>query len=438
MGVGVAHIGIVAPAFPSHLAALCALADRLRACGHRVSFLLPEYCRRWVGPEHGLIPVDREHPLPLSVEAMIARASNPRGPLRFKRMLDDVARMTDVLCARLPDIIGAAGIDALLVDQMETAGALVARSMNLPYLSVACALPLDRDPALPPPFLGWAFDASEQGMKRNQGGYRVSELLMRRHRRILSQWAERFGVDARAMEACLSPLGTVAQLHEALDFPRAHPAPSLHRVGPFRSAAPERAVCQARTNTPVDVFASLGTLQGWRFSVFLNLARACRRIHRTLLITHCGQLDDRQCARLTREGAEVVANVDQREVMTTARVVVTHGGLNTVMDALDAGVPMLVLPIAFDQPGVAARVVYHGIGLSAPFRARPKALAKRLSRLLDEPGFSAAMAKVMSRGEHRQGASRACELIEAILLRQVHETRSVYSGLEARSSEVRS
>ena len=32
------------------------------------------------------------------------------------------------------------------------------------------------------------------------------------------------------------------------------------------------------------------------------------------------------------------------------------------MEALAQGVPMVAIPIGYDQPGVAARIAYHGVG----------------------------------------------------------------------------
>jgi zeaxanthin glucosyltransferase len=41
---------------------------------------------------------------------------------------------------------------------------------------------------------------------------------------------------------------------------------------------------------------------------------------------------------------------------------ITHAGLNTALEALALGVPMVAIPIGYDQPGVAARIAYHGVG----------------------------------------------------------------------------
>lgn len=54
--------------------------------------------------------------------------------------------------------------------------------------------------------------------------------------------------------------------------------------------------------------------------------------------------------------------VPQLQVLEKADLFITHGGMNSVNEALYYGVPMVVLPLATDQPTVADRVVELGLG----------------------------------------------------------------------------
>ena len=108
----------------------------------------------------------------------------------------------------------------------------------------------------------------------------------------------------------------------------------------------------------------MGSMQGARFGLFRRIVRACRPLDAQLLVSHCGGLDARQEQVLRGEGATwVCAFAQQEAVLARADAVVSHAGVNTVMDAIAARTPMLALPIAFDHPGAAARVVHAGIGL---------------------------------------------------------------------------
>ena len=60
----------------------------------------------------------------------------------------------------------------------------------------------------------------------------------------------------------------------------------------------------------------------------------------------------------------VVSIAPQIELLKRAALCITHAGLNTTLEALAEGVPMVAIPIGYDQPGVAARIAYHGVGES--------------------------------------------------------------------------
>src|SRR5262249_25999472 len=58
-----------------------------------------------------------------------------------------------------------------------------------------------------------------------------------------------------------------------------------------------------------------------------------------------------------------VAYAPQIELLKRSSLCITHAGLNTVLEALATGVPLLAIPITNDQPGVAARIAYKNVGL---------------------------------------------------------------------------
>ena len=323
-----------------------------------------------------------------STTEVIRRAANPRGPLGVLRTVSDSAALTDNTCRHVPGILSQLNVDALVADQMEPAAGLIARHLGIPFVSFACALPLERDERIPPPYLDWPYANDQAGLKRNRGGEMVASLLLRAQRATIRRWAAQFGLSGlQTLEDCLSPIGTIAQLPGALDFPRAPSARPLLQVGPLRDPPPLKPFALDIDRARPFVFMSLGTLQGHRYAIFEAVARACHRLNAQLMVAHCGGLTPRQAERL---GATwVVDFVPQRDVLAQADVCVTHGGQNTVLDALEAGKPMLVLPIAFDQPGLAARIVHHAVGIKlSPRRLSPKRIEEALQRLLTDPAYA--------------------------------------------------
>jgi zeaxanthin glucosyltransferase len=49
-------------------------------------------------------------------------------------------------------------------------------------------------------------------------------------------------------------------------------------------------------------------------------------------------------------------------LLKRAALCITHAGLNTALESLAQGVPMVAIPIGYDQPGTAARIAHHGTG----------------------------------------------------------------------------
>jgi MGT family glycosyltransferase len=58
----------------------------------------------------------------------------------------------------------------------------------------------------------------------------------------------------------------------------------------------------------------------------------------------------------------VVRSAPQIELLKQASLCITHAGMNTTLESLAQGVPMVAIPIGYDQPGIAARIAHHGTG----------------------------------------------------------------------------
>jgi len=298
----------------------------------------------------------------------------------------------------------------------------VAEGLGMPFVSVACALPVNREPNIPLPVMPFGFEDSERARKMVEGSTRVYDWMMGPHSRSIAANAARFKLSPRAaLHDCLSPLAQVSQTVADFDFPRRELPPHFHHVGPLRASsaggAPGQTPMPAIADDRPFVFASLGTLQGQRFGVFRRIAKACRKLDVQLLIAHCGGLDAAQERALEQAGATwVCAFAPQQAVLARADAVVSHAGSNTIMDAIAARTPILALPIAFDQPGTAARVVHTGIGLKAsPHFASSTQLARLLKRLLDEPEFGRNLERLSGGVAASGGAPRAADIIEAAL-----------------------
>lgn len=96
-------------------------------------------------------------------------------------------------------------------------------------------------------------------------------------------------------------------------------------------------------------------------------------------------------------------------------VMVTNGGWGGVLAALDAGVPMVVVPGALDKPQVARRVERAGAGV---VRRTPKNIKAAVDQVLGEPRHRDRARELGERIKVAGGAARAAELLEELLKRR--------------------
>lgn len=404
-----ARIAFICPPFAAHLASFAALGEALRQRGHQPFFLLNAGANGAAGdiPIHH-VPARPSDP---AVGRVLAAAEKPGGLVATLRTISDSAALTDQLCHGGRDRLQALGAEAIVGDQMEPAGFLLTRALCLPFVGLACAVPIDPAPGVPLPFLDWPYEPEAHGKHRRTRS--IADALSRRQNQVIAGWAERFGIGPIAsLQDCLGTV-QVAQMVPELDLPRPRPLPFVS-VGPLRRAEEltERPLPFARPDKPL-VFASMGTLLGGDLKLWRALARACREAGTALVLAHGGRLSAAEAESLDVHHA--AAFLPYRSVMKHAALVITHGGSNTVLDALACGVPLLVRPVGFDQPGNLSRVRHHGLGEELASLRRPRVLTAQIRRAVDDEAMHARCREVAAALANAGGAQRAATIVEGVL-----------------------
>jgi zeaxanthin glucosyltransferase len=395
----VSRFAVLAPPLTGHWKPLAALAAELMERGHDVTFIHGDDARD-LAERHGAAFAG------IRSEGL-GRHQGVRGTVR------EMARQTDMLCRHAPALIGELRADAIIADQLEPAGGLTAEHLGLPFATVACALPINREPKLPPPYVGWPYEPSPRGQSWAKGGWRVSDFLMRPVGAAIAHWAETWRLPPRRrLDDCFSPTLQIAQAVPSIDFPREQLPANFHHTGPLR----RRDATLSPVLGPL-VYCSLGTLQGGRLKLFAAVAAACAELDLKLVLTHCGRLTADEVSRLP--GAPLAFDyLPQEAVLAEASLVVTHAGFNTVLESLACGLPMVAMPVAFDQPAVAARVARAGVGdVVMPRQASPGRLSHAIRKIMRMTRFRERARHVQREIQAAGGVSRAADLIEAKLLR---------------------
>lgn len=111
----------------------------------------------------------------------------------------------------------------------------------------------------------------------------------------------------------------------------------------------------------------------------------------------------------------VQRRVPQLELLPHLDAVVCHGGHNTVCESLTHGLPLVVLPIAYDQSHVASRVVAADSGLRLNFkRSKPEELRGAVWEVLRENKYRDAAVRVGQSFRDAGGVERAADLLEKL------------------------
>ncbi len=161
---------------------------------------------------------------------------------------------------------------------------------------------------------------------------------------------------------------------------------------------------------PIAFTAGTAMLHGQRFFA-ASVAAASKLGRRAVLLTrHPEQLPQNLPAGMLH-----IAYAPFSALLPRCAALVHHGGIGTTAQALQAGIPQLIYPMAHDQPDNAARVKRLGLGDSIhPFFYRKKAVAKKLDRLLNDPAVRANCIKVKMRFIGIDPMKKTCDEIENI------------------------
>jgi zeaxanthin glucosyltransferase len=311
-----------------------------------------------------------------------------------------LAHATELLLRHAPAVLRSIGAEALVADEIERSASSVAEQLGIPFFTVCSILPTRPEPTIPPFGTPWPYRDTAWSRLRNRLVYRGLGLAMRRNLHTINRYRAEHG---------LVPLADA-------------------RDGPARRCAGW--MVDARGRLPG---ASRARLSAPRVAAVLSLRRLVRRNDRSCTSAVSLRAPDLASARLrlARDdarpacrtvpadlpGAPIVVDfAPQLELLSRAQLTITHAGINTTLESLREGVPLVAIPICNDQPGVAARIAWTGTGEFVEVgRVTVPRLEAAIRKVLADPRYRARarrMAEVMRRAG---GATRAAEIIDTAL-----------------------
>ena len=427
-------IGLICPEVPGHLNPLSTLGTELQGRDHRVALLGGQSLAKETASRAGLdfCELGAGDPTVDRFDEEWRKLGESKGigsMLQTGRLFGLAAKFQ---LNHLPKVLRAENFDGLIIDQLSPAAYVVAREQSIPTVLACNALAMQPDPLIPPPPLFWGFRDDAFGRIRN----RIAKSLLI----PVYDWL------ADCKETGISPLmlvfdsehglANIAQQPDFFDFPRQSSPSQVHYTGPWH----RRERDDATTSFPWDwldgrplVYASMGTLQNKLTHVFEMIMEAVASLPMQVVLSKGG--GGVNVPRRVPDNVLVVESAPQLRLLERASLAITHAGLNTALECLSHGVPMLCLPVTNDQPGVAKRVEWLGAGRAIPERrVTVRRLKRELAKLRDDPSYARAAKAFQQQLSETPGLKMAADVIEKAFTNR-EEERGCTSILESNRNE---
>ncbi|RRA47354.1 nucleotide disphospho-sugar-binding domain-containing protein [Acidipila sp. EB88] len=416
-----ARIGFLVLYATGHLNPSIALARGLAQRGHEVVFFnVPDVGAAIESAGLGFVPfAEQEYP-PGTLRETTRKIGELTGAASFAYFIERMSLLTRVSFQYLPALLAANRPDLLIIDQLFPGASTVADHLGIPFVSIANALIVNSDHSVPPPTLPWPYDPADAAVARNAQGWAGTLKAFDPLLALVNAQREKWSLPpcSNFLNDSFSTRAQISQQPAFFEFPRASQPATLHFVGPLQDDMPAREIpfpWEKLDGRPL-IYASLGTLQNRLESVFRAIIEACAPLPAQTVIA-LGK--DALAPELFGEVAEnilLVPFAPQSRLLARASLCITHAGLNTALDCLVHGVPMVAMPIASEQPGVAMRVAYLGAGVVLPLaEVNAESLGTAISKVWTDPAYREAADNAAQQLKALHPVDHAVRIVEATL-----------------------
>jgi zeaxanthin glucosyltransferase len=413
------RIGFLSLPVPGHLNPMTTLARKLQSRGHDVVFLsLADVAPFVEAAGLPFVPCSETAYPAGSLGKLVRRLSELSGEDALHFTVNAMMKgYTASLFESLPDTLAKAGVDGIVLDQYQPYVELIPMHLRMPFVQVSNALHVDYTGRTPICFVDWPYQTGVDALARNIEGVRRARTLLEPVTAVAQAYAKEVGlsVDWNKPHSTLSPLAWVTQCPREFDFGCAPGFPQFHYAGPFhdgRGRLDFDFPWQQLTGEPI-VYASMGTLQNGLVDIFRSITQAAIGLKELQFVLAVGgQLDPKQLG-VVPANVMVVSYAPQIDILKRSSLCITHAGLNTALESLSSGVPMIAIPVTNDQPGVAARIADKKVGVvMSPDQASPANFVAAIKRVLGDSTIRNNVQRMQKAIRSADGLSIAAGILE--------------------------
>ena len=335
-------------------------------------------------------------------------------------MADCVPPLFTQAFAELPGLLRREGIEAAVIDTAMAPIEVIPISLDIPFVHVWNVMHAHPTGLMPSPFVPGLFDTAPEAQAKNLADMQlVAETALPLIPMVLD-FAKRSGlsIDWSVPDATTSKLAVISQTPRAFDFPVDEWPSTFHRTAPFideESRIPVQFPWERLTGERV-IYGSLGTMLNDHPAHYAAIVAGAAQMPDTQLVLSIGPNLDPEALGPIPKNAIIVRYAPQVALLRKASLCVTHAGLNTVLESLVAGVPMVALPIGFEQSGVSARVAYHGVGEFIAFEdVTPERVAETMRTVLEKSAYRERAKRLGDEIATLNGPDMAADIVERAL-----------------------
>lgn len=283
-----------------------------------------------------------------------------------------------------------------------------------PWVRFVSANPLEmRDPDLPPPLSGLPLgDRSEWDAFREEYR-RVHADLLEQH----NEFRRSVGTDPCPPDEfnVNSPFANMYLYPRAIDYPRSRPLDQtwLRLDSTVRQGDAAWDVAEHVPGEGKIVYLSLGSLGCMDVGLMQRLIDALGNSDHRAVVS-MGPLKDQM-----RLGERMAGDqfLPQPSILPQCDLLVTHGGNNTLCEGFHFGLPMIGLPLFWDQYDNAQRLADTGYGARLPtYGWTEEQLLSTVERLITDQDLAGRMRANAREIQAKQGRTLSAELLERVAI----------------------
>ncbi len=410
------HFGIISVASTGPLNTMLPLGQELQRRGHRVTLIgiLDAQSKTITAGLEFKGVGEKEFPAGAMAESL-DQLGKLQGLAALQYTINILKQEATVILRDAPEAMRKLDVEALLVNQGSPEGGTVADFLDIPFITVCSAVILNRDPNVPPFNTHWQYSSAWWALMRNKIGYQILNRVAKPIRDVINEYRQKYNLSQYSHpNENYSKLAQISQAPAEFEFPRTNLPRWFHFTGPYHCSASREPVpfpFEKLIGKPL-IYASMGTLQNRLIKVFHDIASACEELDAQLVISLGGSAKPESLPELSGNPL-VVEYAPQLELLQQAALMITHAGMNTTMECLMNGVPMVAIPVPNDQPGVAARIAWTGAGETIPLsKLSVGRLHNAVKKVLTEDSYKKNALRLQQAIKRAGGVSRAADIIE--------------------------